>query len=85
MRLLPNMHVFAPSDPVITEKLAGYTLNCNHASYIRMDKLAPPPLFPDGSEAEIDIGKGFRAAGKRRRRIANWMRKYVSHGGTSGR
>lgn len=65
MRLLPNMHVFAPSDPVITEKLAGYTLNCNHASYVRMDKLAPPPLFPDGREKEIDIGKGFRAAGEK--------------------
>lgn len=63
MRLLPNMRVYAASDPEITEKLAAYSLSCDHASYIRMDKLAPPPLFTDGSE--LDIDKGFRAAGEK--------------------
>ena len=40
MRMLPNMKVYVASDPVVTEALAEHTLHCDHASYIRMDKLA---------------------------------------------
>lgn len=60
MRMLPNMKVYVASDPAVTEALATHTLHCNHASYIRMDKLALPS-YPN-SEC-IHVEQGFRTFG----------------------
>ena len=67
MRLLPNMKVYAASDPVVTEALANYTLHCPHASYIRMDKLALGP-YSDQPET-VDIETGFRIFGKQSAKV----------------
>lgn len=61
MRLLPNIKTYVMSDLSLTEQIANYTLTCSQASYIRMDKLAPPPVYNETKK--IDIEKGFEVFG----------------------
>lgn len=57
MRLLPNISVYCPSDPVVAAKLVDHTRLAIGPKYIRFDGKALPPLYDD--PATIDIDKGF--------------------------
>lgn len=57
MRLLPNISVYCPSDPVVAARLVDHTRGTNCPKYIRFDGKALPTLYPD--PAVIDLEKGF--------------------------
>ena len=57
MRLLPNMSVYSPSDPVVAAKLVDHTLTTVGPKYIRFDGKALPALHADPSA--IDLKRGF--------------------------
>lgn len=57
MRLLPNVSVYCPCDPVVAAALVDHTRATAGPKYLRFDGKALPPLPHDA--AAIDFAKGF--------------------------
>ena len=58
---LPNISLFSPSDAILAEEFADYTL-CNHRpKYIRLDGKAQPVLYSD--RTKISFENGFTELG----------------------
>lgn len=55
MRTLPNMNVYNPADCVCASALVGLAAEAMAPAYIRMDKEAVQPVYPDGT----DFARGF--------------------------
>jgi transketolase len=57
MRTLPHVDIFSPSDWVLAEKFADYSLSVKKPKYIRFDSKALPAIYGNGET--IDFHNGF--------------------------
>ena len=57
MRVLPNMNVLCPADPIETKKALHAALKTNQPTYLRLGKKGEPELFDNS--LELQIGKAI--------------------------
>lgn len=63
MRILPNMTVFVPSDPIETEQIIRWAVEHEQPAYIRVPRMKIPRLFDDAYRFEAGRAAVLREGG----------------------